>query len=441
MKSSYTVKPGNIFGRIGTGFGQGASEQIPKEVENYRRQQGLREVGQKKGLDPYQQFTELAGVYGVTPQMVQTGGELLKQRETFGNFRNRQSGQERGRPFEPTQGSAQTIANVPFAATQQRGGARNELQQAADQQPGQPQINENNPLRPEAQPAIPWSAQRRYDEIDMLHHQFPSLSLPEVEKMASENEARELAQPTAHQARDEYLQKQQDLLKGKFEGYLSKELQKDKEGIYKDITGEMLNNAQRVMERELRSNPKASADDVAFNMAKKLGILAKVKNQFNSLADRTGLSNIFHKDDVLNKLKQYQKIFSETGNLEEYKNNLIEKFKMSPQGAASVAYPVSKNVSEKLGKTKNFSINNRVENSQKAAIDIEDYLGSNDSLLSIAKTLSDHYPYFDQGAFFNQLAQDQDTLRLNPRQRQEIAEGVNTDMVRSWGDIFILPLP
>jgi len=41
---SYSVKPGDIAGRLGLGLGQGLAEQIPKETEHYRLSQGLRQL-------------------------------------------------------------------------------------------------------------------------------------------------------------------------------------------------------------------------------------------------------------------------------------------------------------------------------------------------------------------------------------------------------------
>ena len=435
---------GSILGRVGAGIGRGLSEQLPQEIERGRLSAGLKQFEQESAnLTPMQQLARLSAIPGITPQMIQSFGELGKQQATFGNFSNRQRREAREIPTEATgQGATASIRNVPFQATQGKGSQINQLDQAANQEVGAPQVNLMNPLREEALPAIPWTAERRYDEIDYLHNQFPNKSLPEIEQMATENEQRELSQPAAQRSRDKYLQEQQDLLDEKFTGYLSKNLEKEPgKETYKDVSGEMLNNAKRIMERELRENPKATADDIAFNMAKKLGNLARTKTQFKKLAGTTGVSNILHKDATLDKLKQYQKIFKETGNLREYQNDLVTEFHLTPHGAASIAYPLEKGVQEQIKRHKTSSLFNAPENSRKAAIDVYKYLSSNDSLLSIARALQNKDPYFDQREFFSQLAEDQDDLRLNQRQRDEIAEGANTRYTRSWGEIFVLPLP
>jgi hypothetical protein len=74
---SYSIKPGNLFGRIGTELGKGLAEQIPKEVERTRLAQGLEALGQQQGLTPFQQLGRLATLPGVTPQLIQSGAELL----------------------------------------------------------------------------------------------------------------------------------------------------------------------------------------------------------------------------------------------------------------------------------------------------------------------------------------------------------------------------
>jgi hypothetical protein len=73
------IKQGNIFGRIGTGVGKGLAEQLPKEIERGRLASGLKELGNQKGLTPFQQFSSLASLPGVTPQMIQSGSDLLRQ--------------------------------------------------------------------------------------------------------------------------------------------------------------------------------------------------------------------------------------------------------------------------------------------------------------------------------------------------------------------------
>ena len=73
------IKQGDIFARLGTSIGKGLSEQIPKEVERYRLSKGLQNLSQQQDLTPFQQFSALSSIPGITPQMIQSGSELLRQ--------------------------------------------------------------------------------------------------------------------------------------------------------------------------------------------------------------------------------------------------------------------------------------------------------------------------------------------------------------------------
>ncbi len=75
---------GSIWGRIGKGFGkslsEGLSEAIPKEAERYRMSEGLKQLSKEsKDLTPFEQLGRLATIPGTTPQLIQSGSELLKQ--------------------------------------------------------------------------------------------------------------------------------------------------------------------------------------------------------------------------------------------------------------------------------------------------------------------------------------------------------------------------
>lgn len=50
------IKQGNIFGRIGSGIGQGLAEHAPKEIERSRLASGLKALGEKKVYPPSSNF-------------------------------------------------------------------------------------------------------------------------------------------------------------------------------------------------------------------------------------------------------------------------------------------------------------------------------------------------------------------------------------------------
>lgn len=76
---SFKVSQGSTLGRIGSGVGKGLSEQLPKEIERGRLAQGLEELGNQKNQTPFQQFAGLASLPGASPQIIQSGTDLLRQ--------------------------------------------------------------------------------------------------------------------------------------------------------------------------------------------------------------------------------------------------------------------------------------------------------------------------------------------------------------------------
>lgn len=79
INRSISIAQPNIFGRIGSGIGKGLAESLPKEIERGRLASGLQQLSQQKGLSPFQQFAGLVSTPGATPQIVESGTNLLRQ--------------------------------------------------------------------------------------------------------------------------------------------------------------------------------------------------------------------------------------------------------------------------------------------------------------------------------------------------------------------------
>lgn len=463
------IQPASIFGRVGSGIGKGFGEQLPKEIERGRLASGLEQLSQQSGqMTPLQQFTKLAPLPGVTPQMLQTFGDLARQQSMRQSYRQK-AGMGGGGPQQQMQQPG-TVQDVRFAnlPQQQARAIQPQGDQVAPGEFGQPQIAPQNPLRQEATPAIPWTQQRRDQQIAENFEQNPYLTRAENLEMVREQEQRELASPQAQQARDAYFENITNKANDSFQKQLETKLQKQGADIYGDITGENLVNLQRGMSRDLRINPNASIQDVANKWSNFALGLAKTKGILNQLSANTGLSSFFKGDENYQKLKSASKVFEKTRNSEEFYNRLqsgdqpavydkdgnltkpaIKGFGMSPQGAASIAFPLSKNIKEYVAKSPSstgFDVlsprsasNERkgIELSRKHAIEIENMLTHKDSLLSIAYNLKQKDPFFSQNAFFNQLREDKDDIGLNDRQENELIVG--EQYLPTWGDVKILP--
>lgn len=98
INRSISIPQPNIFGRIGTGIGQGLAEQLPKEIERGRLQSGLKQFEQDyQQLTPIQQLARLSAIPGITPQSIQSFQELAKNQNQGNAFRN--SGGGAGAPI------------------------------------------------------------------------------------------------------------------------------------------------------------------------------------------------------------------------------------------------------------------------------------------------------------------------------------------------------
>lgn len=437
---SYEVKQGNIFGRIGSGFGQGLAEQVPKEMEHQRLRHGLQELEQAApGLNPMQFLTRAYGTYGLTPQMVQSLGEAAKHqgiRDAFQGKGNEEIGQNVAPSKEVPAG--QNFRNIPFAgipqATPQ---ARTGSTGQEINQPGQPSINETNPANPSAVPLPQWTPAQRDADIANEVRKFPGMPMEQILQRSADNEARALAQPEAVRKQEEHFEKQREKAFDELDRQLNTKLQKEGPEIYKDISGQNKIRLQRLIERDLRENPNASLTDVVNKRTDEMVQYARSKKDLNEEAKRDFVDKIFKGHETYEGLKQHAKIAKKTGNSQEFYDFLRNKesgLGMSNQASASIAFEPSKGIQSYINKI-NAS---RPGDSRKYAIQIEPLLQDDDSILSVMKHLKAKDPFFNESEFLAQIREDQDEIGLNPMQQGELAQKPS-DFFPDWGDIWILP--
>lgn len=460
---AYSVKPANIFGRIGTGLGKGLADQLPKEMERNRLASGLKEFEQDyQNLTPIQQLSRAAAIPGATPQLLQSLTELAKIQNKGNAYRNLAG--ERGGPkasaYTPqNEQEAEWMNSLGMSPQQQQGQQTQQIQgtrlapqgrQTIGVQ-GQENINENT-FNPAAKTAIPWSPQRVAQETaDLIDKGF----MPEqAQEIAKDTEARELGLPPVLKQRQKEDMERTATARNELDRQLETKFQKTGEGVYQDLPGEMKVNLERAMQDSLRLNPNLTIEDAAHEFSKRALATAKARNQFDKTSKTTGIETLFKGNKVLNKLNEYSKIFRHSGNSEEYYNILKKEpvdggMGLSSEASATIAFPAGEQLNNYI---KNFKPQNfkqtkygevvdpkRAEaNARKAAADIGKFLGDDDSLLTVARDLRQKDPYFDQEAFFDEINKNLDTLGLNDRQRREIPER-NTDWLPKWGDFLIFP--
>lgn len=437
--AGYEVKQGNIFGRIGSGIGQGLAEQVPKEIERHRLASGLRELSEKKGLSPFQQFAELSAIPGITPQAIQSGSELLK-------YQNQGNAYRKGATASP-RAEQQGMQIIPGPSSQNDQSIR-DAQAPNQQQTPNASSNENIPTAADANALnqqnltrIPWTPQQRQATVaDYIDQGF----LPDQAKqLQADDEARDLGTPGAYKERLKDIEEAKAKVRDTLKRHLETKLQKTGENVFKDVEGRMILNAEKGMTRDLIKNPKADIDNVANDWSERLYRTAISKDKMRTLGKTTGIENFLKGDTALKKLNEFQNIFKRSGNLEEFKNMLEgPDFGMSSQAAASVAYPPNEKINKFLSNYRSsiqYHAPQKLQEAKKAALDLEGDIGPDDSVLAIVRKLSENDPFFDQQSFLDQLSEDKDQLGLNDRQRLELAEGVR-NILPNWADLIYLPI-
>lgn len=468
------IKQGDIFGRIGTGFGRGLAEQIPKEIDRNRLSSGLSAFEQDhQNLNPMQQLARLSAIPGVTPQTIQSFSELAKTNNQANAYRNLGGYSNRpgqGQPNTPGAYQPRNQQEADWLSSMGMGqNPQNTSQQLTGQQGTQlaPQgrqpsfgrqalenVNENT-FNPAAKTRLPWTTERRDASIvDYIDEGF----LPEQAKqMSADDEARDLGQATVLQQRQREDQERTVAANNELDRQLETNFQKTGAGVYKDITGEMKLNLQRAMNKALRTHPDLSIEEAAEEFSNRALSTSKAKGKFETLAQTTGIEALGKGKEINSKLDDYSDIFKKSGNSEEYYNMLKRSpdsdqgagFGLSSEGAASIAFPPSPSLNDYV---KNYKPQNmkqtkygevpdpkRTEaNSRKAANDVARMLGENDSVLTIGRELRKKDPYFDQEAFYNEMKLIKDEAGLSKRQINELPER-NTDWLPKWADFLILP--
>lgn len=434
--SSYQVKQGNIFGRIGSGVGQGLAEQVPKEIERSRLASGLQQFEQDSAnLSPMQQLARLSAIPGITPQMIQSFTELGKQqglRSSLKQGRNQPQGQ-------PAQDPRITAALEKINTGSQAKSSRIDIPENVPREAvGQEQIVPGNPLRPEVKTFRPPTDDEYRDKLGDIWDRNPGLTFDQAKQETNDYFQRQANLTEAERAEDIRQENVQQAVNKKFDDQLETKLQKAGPEIFKDLTGEMKVNLQRGLQRDIAKGD-ISIDDAVNKWTNKALDLAKTKSQLYKLGKGQGaLTSFFKQGETLDKLKSYQKTFKDADNLEEFFNILKGEFGMSPHAAAQIAYPRSDSVNKVIKGIKDIDYFSQIKDSKKAAINIEDALTREDSLLAIAKNLADVYENFNQRAFFQQLVEDRDRLSLSPQQKRELDEGVS-DWLPNWNDTWFFP--
>ncbi|MEN6512263.1 MAG: hypothetical protein ABFD00_10605 [Chloroherpetonaceae bacterium] len=408
------IKPASIFGRLGTGIGQGITESAPKEIERGRLAQGLQQLSQQRGLTPFQQYAGLASLPGVTPQILQGGSELLRQQAYLNALRNQYAAQNpvenQNKEYfqnqqnlnEPPKGEIPTLGTpeateqsyknfIPPTEEQERANANENLQRNPYR------YNHNFDKALEEQKAIT----ARNKEIQQAYRNQENIATEKEGKIkkAFDEEALRLGiNPRTENANFNPKMYQ------KFENKLLNSI------LPKSKGGEGLTQEQAI---------KKYSD--------------KLFDSFRNYQDLQSLS-AWSPIDFNTRLNSIQKEFKKEGNQQILMDELVSKYKLPPMYAAHRAYPIKKENFPTLEKVKLKSGSGRFGVSLPPMNDaiysqLKKEMGKTNSPLSIAWEL--HQRKQNPRGWINYLINNKDNLE--DWQKGELSKPINLiDLKELW---------
>lgn len=309
---------GNILNRVGRGFGQGLASQLPQEVERSRLASGLKELGNKKGLDPFQQFSELSSIPGVTPQMIQSGSELLRQ-------------QARGRALADFQSSQNKPKPSPFSQTRETTGKKGS---------NAPSITQEQPLAEIQEGYIPPTKDEEFARAGQIYNESPERFGNDPQKaldfVASETQ-RNQERNQAYQKKHDNLNEIQDKVVSRLDSQYNK-----LNGGNPRIPSELYSQIEDQAIQATKSKKEGGEGLTEQQAMKKYGDKLNDADKTFSKIDEIGNWGITTRraSSTLRSMKQLQEEMEKLDQTDNYAKELISEAKLSPQMAYAQAEPV-----------------------------------------------------------------------------------------------------
>jgi hypothetical protein len=474
---AYYIKKGNIFGRVGSGFGEGLAQELPKAMEARNLQQGVDALNNRPDLDPVQKLGYLQSI-GASPQLIQSAGELYKQQgfrnqyQQLANKDNRGSiglepkGQEKAEPTTstpenqpaPTKTYKGQIPSARQAQQMQQGEQARGLQ-------GQPLGQENiglpgeNPLASGNIPLPHWSPEKYQREKNRLFQALPYATNEQIDRELDKLQTLEQQQIADAQSRQDYINKQRAEIETGLRNKISEKLQPEgkKEGhigAFEKFSPIALENIIRGAQDDLKENPEKALPDVIKEWSDKAHRFSKSMNNLDRLEAQPWYKTLVSKNDANRRLEEISKAYKGINNSEELFETLRtnNKFNFSTMAAAHYAFPESPSVKEYIDNVpREFKIHAHTigstyqnkpitpeQKAQKIAIDIGKKITDEDAILSILWSLNQRDSDFDSTSFMRQIQEDQQKIGLTDRQKQELQQPA-TEWTPRWQDFVYLP--
>lgn len=409
------IQQSDPFGKIGQAFGQGLGEQIPQEVGRHRLSSALQQFEKESaGMTPLQQLTRISTIPGITPQMIQSFGDLAKQ-QSKSQALIQQAQQSRERPVNPF------------------------TQEKAPEEPGMekqaPSLTTRTPVQATLEPYIPKSftqLQSRAGELlaqnPALYAQDPNLAM----QAAVQEDAQEQARNQALQGQRTNEQNVQNLVQSSLQNQRLKLGAELPGNVYNDIENKAINAVK----------PKSQGGEglTEQEAIQKYGKDLDAISRDYKAVETVGTAKLITANAKGNKdtLRSVRNKFKERNDLENFADTMIAKNKLSPSKAAYLAYPVSeqKELNNKILKLPHLTREGGIEYSggypkavkglteeqiraktYEAAEKIADSMGDG-SPLAIAEELQSRG--YDPYAWMDYVDRNRKKLDLSERQGREL---------------------
>ena len=405
----------SVFGALGKGLGEGIANHIPKEIERSRLASGLKALGEKQGLTHFQQFAELAGIPGISPQAIQTGGQILRQLDMLQGAQNQ----------------------VP-QSQQQFDAIRNQQQQNPQNIPKGVVGTENTQAA--LQPAIPKNLSQLQSRAGELNKENPKLypDYPTAFEGAKTEDQQLIAQNQA-KITGRGIQKgvESDIREG-LKKLQSAANAKVPDNVYQKIEDEAI-DAVRNGKDELTAGK---------NARDKLDAISRDYQAVSNLGNAATLiaSNPKEITTAINSLREK---FKANGDLENFADALVARNNLSNEYAHAKAMPPPQNISKMIKDlpllkpkfeavaggglgVRGINKKEQTEKTQDIIKKIAPLMGKDDSPLAIGNALTDRG--YDSQLWKKYLLENKDKLNLSQSQVRELekVDKIGQGFLNDW---------
>lgn len=389
------IRNASILGRIGTGLGQGISEQLPKEIERSRLASGLKELGEKKDQTPFQQFASLAGIPGITPQMIQSGSELLRQQGMLNSLDSNKKAQP----------DFSNINNQP-------------LPPSAQQEPTQ-SITTPEGVEATIKPYIPMTTQQKQQLAIDLHRQNPGLypdfntASAAAERIDQENQAINSAKQTQRKGEQDV----QNTIRSELDNLRKSSNSKIPDNVYQKLENEAL---------EAVKNGGKDETSASKDVAKKFDAISREYDSVQGLGNWT--LPLQNPKEVNRSLSSLREDFKKRNDLENFADTLVGSNGLSYPKAYWTAYdvkdtPVLAKDINSLPKINMTRTEDPEYETNKIAPRLAKAMGKEGSPLAVAEEL--RMRGYDPNVWLDYVGRNKRELDLSERQVRELSKTSN----------------